>query len=165
MSFSLIAAIGKNNELGKNNGLIFHLKKDMEFFKNTTMNHKVVMGRKTFESIGRPLPKRENIVLSRRRLILPENVKQITSVEKFIKENEQASEEIFIIGGASVYKLFLPYAKTLYLTEVEAEEKSADAFFPDFDKNGFKKEELFYQPKDEDNKQEFRIIKYSRKDD
>ncbi len=139
MSFTLIAAIGKNNELGKGNDLIFKIPEDQKFFKSTTENHKVVMGRKTFESIGCPLPKRKNYVLSRKKLNLPDCVEQIPDLGKFIKENKDTSEEIFIIGGGNVYAQFLPFAKKLILTEIDAEDLNADTFFPSFDKNEFKK--------------------------
>ncbi len=134
MSFSLIACIGKNRELGKHNDLIFHFKEDMRFFRETTKNHTVVMGRNTWLSLGeKPLPKRQNLILSHTKLKnLPDTAAQILDLEQFIKENEDSPEEIFIIGGAQIYQLFLPHAKNLYLTEVEQAAKDADIFFPEF---------------------------------
>ncbi|MBR3319837.1 serine hydroxymethyltransferase [Candidatus Saccharibacteria bacterium] len=134
MSFSLIACIGKNRELGKNNDLIFHFKEDMKFFRETTRGHTVVMGLNTWKSLGeKPLPGRKNLILSHQKLNnLPTGAEQIPDLDSFIKDNKDSSEEIFIIGGASIYKLFLPHATTLYLTEVDAS-RDADVFFPDFE--------------------------------
>ena len=159
MSFSIISAVGKNNELGKNNGLIFRIPEDQKFFKTTTMAHKIVMGRKTFESIGRPLPGRKNYVITTSKNAFPSNVEIISDLEKFIRENKESSEEIFIIGGASVYKQFLPVAKIIYLTEIDAEEKSADVFFPKFRKSDYKKSNLL---KSSFNNIYFEINKYER---
>ena len=133
MAFSLIACIGKHNELGKNNDLIFHFKEDMQFFRTTTKGHTVVMGHNTWESLGcKPLPGRKNLILSRQKLDLPTGAEQILDLKAFIKENEHTEEEIFIIGGAKIYALFLPHASTLYLTEVDQTAPDADVFFPDY---------------------------------
>ena len=91
--FSIIAAVGKNNELGKKGGLVFNIKEDMKFFKETTMGHPVLMGLTTFESIGRALPGRKNYVLTRNPESLPEDVTPITDLEKFIKDNLDTDEE------------------------------------------------------------------------
>ncbi len=141
MSYSIIAAIGKNNELGKDNDLIWHLKEDMKFFKETTMGHPVVMGRKTFESLPKVLPGRTNIVLSRSN-DFPEEVlvfKNIDELNDYYKNN---NEEIFIIGGASIYNKFINLSDKLYLTLIDAECKDADTYFPSFDENDYYKEVL-----------------------
>ena len=140
MKLSIIAAIGQNNELGINNQLIWHLKKDMKFFKETTINHKIVMGRKTFESLPKLLVNREHIILTKQNINLP-NVKIFHDISLFLKAYENLDEEIFNIGGQSIYKELLEYADKLYLTEIEATSK-ADAYFPIFDKNDFEKEIL-----------------------
>lgn len=140
MKLSIIAAIGQNNELGINNQLIWHLKKDMKFFKETTINHKIVMGRKTFESLPKLLVNREHIILTKQNINLP-NVKIFHDISSFLKTYENLDEEIFNIGGQSIYKELLEYADKLYLTEIEATSK-ADAYFPIFDKNDFEKEIL-----------------------
>ena len=129
---SMIAAVGKNNELGKNNDLIWHFKEDMKFFKDKTMNHKVVMGRKTYESLPGGLPGREIIVISTRPV--DNSVKVETSINNIVDRYKDSDEEIFICGGASIYKQFLSYADKLYLTEIDAEDKEADTYFPEFDK-------------------------------
>ena len=131
---NIIAAIGKNGELGLNNQLLWHLKEDMKYFKETTTGYIVVMGRKTFESIGKPLPNRENIVLSRSNLNI-DGVKIVNDPHKILEYNEK----VFIIGGESIYRFFLPYADNLYLTEID-EEALADSFFPEFDKNDYTEE-------------------------
>jgi len=133
MSLSLIAAVGKNLELGANNQLIFRLKEDMQFFKQTTLGHPVLMGRKTWDSIGRPLPNRQNFVVSRHALSLPDGVELVSDLSQFIADHSKDSEEIFVIGGANLYAQTLPFAKTLYLTEIDAAAPEADAFFPPFD--------------------------------
>ena len=138
--FSIIAAVGKNNELGKKGDLVFHIKEDMKFFKETTTGHTVVMGFKTWESLPKKLPNRKNIVITFEEFDGPDEC--ITDLDAFIKEFESTPEEIFIIGGGSIYAQFLEHAKKLYLTEVNGEDKDADVFFPKFDKNLYNKKVL-----------------------
>ena len=133
--FSIIAAVGKNRELGKKGELIFHLKEDMRFFKETTMGHKVVMGRRTWESLPFKLPGRTNIVVTSQDFGGPDET--IHDVSDFINRNKDTEEEIFVIGGGKIYAEFLPYASKIYLTEVLAEDSEADTFFPEFDENNF----------------------------
>lgn len=139
MNISMIACVGKNLELGKNNGLIWHLPNDLKFFKQTTLNKTVIMGRRTFESLPKKLPNRRNIVLMLPNEEIIPNVDIFYSIDDVLKEIENIKEEVFIIGGASIYKQFLPYANKLYLTEVPYEEKSATVYFPEFDKKEYKK--------------------------
>ncbi len=134
--FSIIACIGKNRELGNKGGLVFHIKEDMQFFKETTMGHPVIMGDRTFTSLPHALPGRTNYVLTRHPERLPEGVVAVNDIEAFIKDH--ADEEVFVIGGGFVYNEFLPYADNLYLTEVDAEAE-ADTFFPEFDKSKYEK--------------------------
>lgn len=156
--FTIIAAIGKNRELGKNGQLIFHLKEDMRFFKTTTLGHTVVMGRKTWESIGRPLPERQNLVVSHS--VVAGADATITDLSAFITKYQDTPEEIFIIGGSTLYEAFLPYAKTLYLTEVDAIDLSADTFFPDFDSSKYIKTII---KKGSENDLTFTFAKYTLK--
>ncbi len=148
---SLIAAIGKNNELGKNNTLLWYLPADMKHFKEITSGHPVIMGRKTFESIGRPLPNRKNIIITRdKNYLRPADIKTLAdrhdvdvahSLEEAIKLTSPRSpllnkerglgREVFIIGGAEIYKQAIDLADKLYITHIEAENKNADAFFPE----------------------------------
>ena len=140
MEINMIAAVGKNRELGKDNKLIWHLPGDLKFFKEMTMGKTVVMGRKTFESLPKILPGRKNVVLSRSKQNYPEEVLVYKSLKQLLLELKE--DEIFVIGGEQIYTLFLEYATKLYLTEVEAEDKEADAYFPEFDKNDWNRNEL-----------------------
>lgn len=135
--FSIIAAVGRNLELGRGGGLCFSLPSDLKYFKKTTMGHKCLMGLRTFQSLPRKLPGRENLVVSFEGE--PEADATITDLEAFIAENEDTDEEIFVCGGGMIYKELLPYCSRLYLTEVDAECEDADTFFPSFDKNKYEK--------------------------
>lgn len=140
MAISMIAAVGKNLELGKNNDLIWHFKEDMKFFKETTMGHPVIMGRKTFESLPKALPGRKNIVISANPKYKADGAEVVTSVEEAIKLAETEDTDAFVIGGGRIYNEFLPYADNLYLTEINAECPDADTYFPDFNKSDYIKE-------------------------
>ena len=142
MSVSMIATVGKNLELGKNNNLIWHFKEDMKFFKDTTMGHTVVMGRKTFESLPKALPGRKNIVISSNAEYQAQGATVVTSVEEALQIAD--NEEIFVIGGGKIYAEFLPYADKLYLTEINAECADADTYFPQFNKSEYIKEIINY---------------------
>jgi dihydrofolate reductase len=128
---SLIAAIGKNNELGKENKLLWSLPADMKHFKDITTLHTVIMGRKTFESIGRPLPNRRNIVITKNVSYKKEGVEVAHSLAHALDLIKDKNEEIFIIGGGELYKETMPIADKLYITHVNAEDKEADTFFPE----------------------------------
>lgn len=144
----MIAAIGKNNELGKDNNLIWHLKGDLKFFKEATMNHKIVMGYKTFESLGRLLPGREHIVLTHRDLQI-EGVKIFNDFENLKEYLSSLDEDIYIIGGSSIYKLFIDITDELLLTKIDAECLNADAYFPEFNKENYE-EEILSENKEND---------------
>ena len=155
MSFSIIAAIGKNYELGKAGGLVFNIKDDMKYFKNTTTGHPVIMGFNTWKSIGKKLPNRKNIVVSYESV--PEADITVSDLPKFIAENQDSPEEIFVIGGGMLYKQMLEHANTLYLTEIDAS-ADADTFFPDFDKSKYHKEII---KKGTENGINFAFVKYT----
>lgn len=140
MAICMIAAVGKNLELGKGNDLIWHFKDDMAFFKETTMGSSVIMGRKTFESLPKALPRRKNIVITTRKDYEAEGATVVNSIENALKEVD--SDNAFIIGGGDIYKQFLPMADKLYLTEIEAECEDAQVFFPAFNKDEYEKELL-----------------------
>ena len=159
MSFSIIAAIGKNNELGKDNNLIWHLPNDLKFFKETTTGKTIIMGRRTFESLPKMLPGRRHIVLSKSDDFNDE-VLVFHNLEDLLKYFEDSKEELFVIGGASIYKSFLDYADKLYLTEIEASCKEADAYFPDFNKEDFDREVL---KENSDNEINYIHVLYKRK--
>ena len=131
---SIIVAIGKNNEIGKKNALLWSLPADMKHFRETTSGHPVIMGQKTFESIGRPLPNRRNIVLTQDKKFKPEGVELVYSLEELdslIKKTSKPEEELFVIGGGMIYKLFIEKADKLYITHVDASFPDADTFFPE----------------------------------
>ena len=134
---NLIAAIGANNELGYNNDLIWHLKEDMKFFRKTTINHPIIMGRKTFESLPHLLPNRTHLVVSHQSILNPE-VKTFHNKEELDKYLEKLNEEVFVIGGSSIYKMFILEAMKIYLTEIK-DSKPADVYFPSFNKEEFQK--------------------------
>ncbi len=133
---SIIAAIGKNNELGKDNDLIWHIKEDLANFKRITMGKKIVMGANTYKSLPKKLEGREYIILSHS-LKNIENGTVFSNFEDLLNYLQSLDEEVMIIGGASIYKTFLPYADKLYLTEIDASE-DAQVYFPEVDYNKFK---------------------------
>lgn len=129
MEISIIVATSKNNVIGRDGGIPWHLSADLKRFKALTTGHPIVMGRRTFESIGRPLPGRRNIVISNSVNVI-EGCDVIKSVDDLLND-KSLDGMIFIIGGGEIYKQFLPYAKNVYLTEVETEIADGDTFFPE----------------------------------
>ena len=162
MNLSLIVAVGKNNEIGKNNDLIWRFKEDMKFFKQMTMGHHIIMGRKTFESLPKLLEGRKHLVLTRSNLEFPEEVDVYRSVEELLEAYKDTEEEIFDIGGASIYAELLEYANKLYLTEIDAEDKEADVYFPSFNKEDFDRTELTHF-QDEKTGIKFKHVLYKRR--
>ena len=157
MNISIVAAIGKNNELGKNNNLIWHLKGDMKFFRELTTNHVIVMGRKTFESLPKMLPNRHHIVITSNNNLNNE-IEVFKNIESFLETYKDYEDEIFIIGGSSIYKSFLDYSNKLYLTEIDEECKNADVYFPYFDKSLWSKE--YISDELEENNIKYRHVLY-----
>ncbi|TAF64420.1 MAG: dihydrofolate reductase [Cytophagales bacterium] len=135
MLISLIAAVAENNAIGKNNQMPWHLTADLQYFKKTTTGHIVLMGRKTFLSIGRALPQRLNFIVSRQKI--PTDNAQVfyfLSIEEAIAEAKKRQEnELFVIGGAEIYQQILPLCQRIYLTKVHTIITNADAFFPIID--------------------------------
>ena len=137
MKLALIAAYSQNRVVGYDNKLPWHLPEDLQYFKRCTTGKAIIMGRKTFESIGRPLPNRTNIVISRNPDFSPEGVKVVSSLDSAIELAKAVNEvngieEIMVIGGATIYELALPLADRLYLTHVHARIEG-DAYFPQVD--------------------------------
>ena len=130
----LIAAIGENLELGKKNQLIWHLKDDLKFFKEKTMGHDIIMGYQTFCSLPKLLPGRKHIVLTHRNINFPEGVIVCHSLDEVKAYIKSQKKDCYIIGGASVYNEFINYSDKMILTEIDAEDKLADAYFPTFNK-------------------------------
>lgn len=161
---SIIVATAENNVIGKDNQLLWKLSVDMKQFKALTTGHSIIMGRKTFESIGRALPNRTNIVISRQsNFVLPEGVLQANSLENAMEmaQNEAESEEIFIIGGGNVYKQALHITEKIYLTEVKAS-LEGDAFFPKLDAAEWTETSRISHAKDEKNEYDFDFVELVR---
>ena len=141
-NISMIAAIGKNNELGKDGKLIWRFKEDMKFFKEQTMGKPIIMGRKTLESLPKMLPGRQHIVLTSQSLEVDPQIIIIHSKEELLDYIRAYQKEVMVIGGASIYSQLLEEADKLILTEIDAEDKDADAFFPPFIKEEWDRQVL-----------------------
>lgn len=128
---NMIVATSKNKAIGLHNKLPWHLPGDLAYFQRTTSGQAIIMGRKTYESIGRPLPNRHNIVLTHQKDFQPEGVTVVHTIEEALKVCAQ-QEKVFVIGGGEIYKLFLPYATHLYITQVDLVIEG-DTFFPDYE--------------------------------
>lgn len=157
---SIIAAIGKNNELGKKNQLLWSLPADLKHFKEITTGHPIIMGSKTFESIGRPLPNRRNIVVTRDLNYKNENIEVVHSIDDTLKLFENNTEEVFVIGGGEIYKQFLEHANKLYITEVDGADSEADTHFPVIDENIWHEKSRLKNTKDENNQFDFDFVEY-----
>jgi len=136
----MIAAVGRNLELGKRGDLVWGLPGDLQFFKKTTMGKPIFMGLATWYSLPGKLPGREHFVLAFPDEKVVGDVNVVTDLAAFVEEWGAKPEQIFVIGGGSVYKQMLPYVSELYLTEVDAEDEEADTFFPAFDENEWTRE-------------------------
>lgn len=140
MDIALIVAMAENGVIGRNNQLPWYLPEDLRYFKKTTMGKPIIMGRKTFESIGKPLPGRTNIVISSQQdLVLPEGVRLASSVESALAIAEGVAlidgiDEVMVIGGEQIYAMFMPRATRLYLTKVHAA-VDGDAWFSAYKEN------------------------------
>lgn len=153
---SIIVAYDKNLAIGKDNTLVWRQSEDLKRFKRLTSGKTVVMGRKTYESIGKPLPNRRNIVLSRQNIDI-EGVEVINTFDSLNKD-----EDIFIIGGGEIYKNFIIFADRLYVTEINYEIE-ADTWFPEIDLNIWKVESVEKHTSDEINQFDYNFINYIRK--
>ena len=160
---SIIVAVSKNNVIGKDNKLIWHLPGDLKRFKRLTSGKNIIMGRKTFESLGRILPDREHIILCNDmemnidddRVIVLEDISMLDS---YINSDE----ENFVIGGATIYKLLMPMCNKLYVTHIE-EEFEGDVYFPDIDLNIWKEENIEDGITNEENPYSYKYVTYIRK--
>lgn len=166
MIVSLIAAVTKNNVIGKDNDLPWKLPDDMKYFMETTSGHAVIMGRKNFDSLPpkfKPLKNRFNIVLSHKKK-LDFDVCVVDSMEGALQNAKQHSnnEEVFVIGGAQIYKLALPSADRLYITEIEAV-IDGDTHFPAYDKNEWQETSRKHHPSDARHAYAFDFVVYERK--
>ncbi|MBQ2857090.1 MAG: dihydrofolate reductase [Bacteroidaceae bacterium] len=162
MTLSIIVAIAENNAIGFENKLLYWLPNDLKRFKSLTTGHTIIMGRKTFESLPKgALPNRRNIVLTRQDIQFP-GAESYTSLEEALKQCKE-EEEVFIIGGASVYREAMPLADKLFITSIENIPEKADAFFPEIDTDVWKETEKEVHSTDEKHLYPYTFIDYHRK--
>ena len=160
MKISLIAAFTEKRVIGKDGKIPWTLKEDLQHFRNKTEGCSVVMGRKTYQSIGKPLPNRLNIVMTRSPKSL-EGVKEVTNKEEALKFASSYSDEVFIIGGEKIYEEFLPMATNMFLTKIDIKTKG-DTFFPKWNSSDWV--ELSKQDrKDRDQNIKYCFVEYKRK--
>lgn len=160
---TLIAAIARNLAIGNQNKLLYWLPDDMKRFRQLTTGHTIIMGRLTFESFPKgPLPNRRNVILSRQEGLTIPGAEVFPTLEAALLSC-QPQEDIYIIGGASVYAQALPHADRLCLTEVDDTPQEADAYFPPFDKEGWNATLVQEHPTDEKHSHTFRFVDYTRK--
>ena len=161
MKITLVAAIASNNVIGKENSLPWNIPEDLKRFKQMTSGHTILMGRKTFDSIGRPLPNRQNIVMTRDKNFEQEGIKVINDFDEALELIKESNEDVFVIGGSKIYELFEPVANSLAITRI-LKDFEGDAFFPDinWDLWQIEKEENFF---DEKSNIECKLIEYSKK--
>ena len=160
---SIIVAKAKNNIIGNNNELIWHIPEDLKRFKRLTTGHTIIMGRKTFESLGRILPNRHHVILCNdmELNIDDENVEvleDISQLEKYIN----SEEENFVIGGATMYKLLMPYCKKMYITEIDRDFEG-DVSFPEIDLDKWKVVKREKGPEDDENDFDYEYVDYEER--
>ena len=165
MIVSAIVAVAKNRVIGKDNNIPWYLSSDLKYFKKTTLNHHVIMGRKSFQSIGRPLPKRTNIILTRDPFFIATGCITAHTLEEALTiAQDNGEEEAFIIGGAQIYELALPYLDKLYYTEVDAEPEG-DILFPELNWDDWQLLSQKAHPAGERDNFPFTFKVYRRKED
>ncbi len=159
---SIIVAKAKNNIIGKDNKLVWHLPEDLRHFKELTTGHKIIMGRKTFESLGRVLPNRKHIIFSQNPdfKVKDENVEVVHSLLQ-IQELIEGEEEAFVIGGAMIYNFLMPYVKKMYVTQID-QEFDGDAFFPVISENTWKEVSREKGTKNQENNLDYEFVTYER---
>ncbi|GEN77326.1 dihydrofolate reductase [Chryseobacterium hagamense] len=158
---TIVVAMGEKNGIGFDNRLLWHLPKDLKHFKEITSGHPVIMGRKTYESIGKPLPNRTNIVVSRKTDWFEEGILIVGSIKEAMKFAKKIDEEIFIIGGGKIYEQTLDITDRLEVTLVKAE-LEADTYFPKIDPKIWKKTHETSHEKDDKNQYDFCFQTYER---
>ncbi len=161
---NIIAAVADNYAIGNRGELLWHISEDLKYFKSLTMGCPVVMGRKTFESLGRPLPGRLNIVVSRSGWI-PKNGGENVVVKPSLEEAIKTDGEIFIIGGGEIYRQAMQYADRLYITQVHSSPQEADTFFPEISQSLWQKTSESEPHRDEKSGLSYEFVIYNRKKD
>ncbi|UBB89461.1 dihydrofolate reductase [Candidatus Kaistella beijingensis] len=158
---TLVVAMGLNREIGVDNQLPWHLPKDLKHFKEITSGHPIIMGRKTYESIGKPLPNRTNIVISRKKDWFEEGILIVGSIKEAIKFGQKIDEDIFIIGGGNIFEQTMDIADKLEVTEIKTNIE-ADTFFPKIDPKNWTKTDEVCHEKDEKNNFDFCFQTFQR---
>ncbi len=161
---NIVVAKASNNVIGAKNDLIWHLPNDLKHFKNITSGHPIIMGRKTFESLGRPLPNRTNIVVTRDQNWSAENIEIETSLSKAIEAAQKIDQDIYIIGGGNIYKQAMEFADVLYITEVH-HEFDGDTYYPEIDSDEWEEVEREDFKKDEKHPYAYSFVTYKRIND
>ncbi len=159
---TIVVAMGEKNEIGNENQLLWHLPKDLKHFKELTSGHPVIMGRKTYESIGKPLPNRTNIVISGKKDWFEEGILIVGSVKEALKFAKKIDEDIFIIGGGTIYEQTIDFADKLEVTLVKTS-LEADTFFPKINGKKWKKANEICHERDEKNQYDFCFQTFERK--
>ena len=163
MIISAIAAMDRNRVIGKDNQIPWYLPADLKFFKRTTLHHHVLMGRKNYQSIGKPLPKRTNVVITRNPYFISSGCIVVHSIEEALEvAHHNQEEEVFIIGGGEIYAQAMPFTQRMYLSEIDAE-FDGDVFFPEFDMSEWDITSEEYHAPDNKNKYPFTVRIYERK--
>ena len=159
---TIVVAIGLSNEIGADNQLLWHLPKDLKHFKEITTGHPIIMGRKTYESIGKPLPNRTKIEEKKKKDWFEEGILIVGSIKEALKFAKKMDENIFIIGGGNIYEQTIDFADQLEITQVKANLK-ADVFFPKINPKVWKKTQETCHEKDEKNEYDFCYQTFVRK--
>lgn len=158
---TIVVAVGKNNEIGKGNQLLWHLPKDLKHFKEITNGYPVVMGRKTYDSIGKPLPNRTNIIVTRKTDWFEEGILIVNTLKEALKHAKKINEKVFVIGGGDIYKQCMEVADRIELTLVDGE-FDADVFFPEINEKEWEIVEEECIEKDEKNDYDFCFQTFER---
>lgn len=162
MTISMIFAMDRNRVIGIDNKLPWRLPADMAYFRKATMGHTVLMGRKTYESIGKPLDGRRNVIVTTNRDFQAEGCLVVHSVEEAMSLADGDENEVFVIGGAEIYRLVLPFADRLHVTEID-HEFAGDAFFPEIDDRIWEPVSVEQGVTDEKNPYSYRFVVYERR--
>jgi|SRR5690606_3100178 len=158
---SIVVATDLNNAIGFNNQLLWHMPADLQFFKRTTTGHTIIMGRKTFESVGRPLPNRRNIIITRKKDYLASGIEITHSINDALNLCKD-EDEVFIIGGAEIYQQSLAYCDRIYLTLVYGEFE-ADTYFPPISEDLWQLTSESYHKADDKNAFDYNFMIYEKK--
>lgn len=162
LSIELVVAREKNGVIGKDQGMPWHLPRDLQYFKALTMGHPIVMGRKTAEAIGRPLPGRRNLLISRdERVALPGILSFMSPLLVIDWAQAEGLERLFVIGGAEMYRQFLPLAQVMHITEIDADIEG-DTYFPEFNASDWKKTAHVFFPSDDKNAFDLAFTRWER---